>query len=463
MAQAPSLLEPIFNNCSPINGLTGSAIFQTENCWRIDFMDVLRYEYGDKTIQELVLLFKNGQLKLEPGFQRDSVWTDSDRKSLIKTILQNYPIPSVFLYKRNDNGKLVYDVIDGKQRIESMLMFQGLIRGNRFSVKLLENKEEWDWRRIKVRGLEHQFMSYKIQTVEIAGELSDIIDLFVRINSTGKKLTGAEKRHAKYYRSEFLKQAGKLAKQYESFFIQNKILSRGQISRMKHVELTSELLASINTRGPINKKKELDNIIGGQSIKGSVLQKCRNDFIRVINIIKKMFPEIRATRFANAVDFYSVFLLVWELDKNQCVLTDVKRNRQSQKLLVWLSNGVDEVRQQVRKTEGAKPEQRLFADYLLTVQGDTDSQATRKRRADILRGILGGLFDKKDSQRKFTIEQRRLIWHSDEKKKCSNCNEQLDWNNFTIDHLKAHSKGGRTILSNATVMCRSCNSSKGAK
>lgn len=55
-------------------------------------------------------------------------------------------------------------------------------------------------------------MGYKIQTVEVSGDLSEIIDLFVRINSTGKRLTGAEKRHARFYRSEFLRQAEKVAR-----------------------------------------------------------------------------------------------------------------------------------------------------------------------------------------------------------------------------------------------------------
>jgi len=46
------------------------------------------YDYGDKTVQEFVLVFKNGKLNLEPGFQRESVWSPNDRKELIDSILQ---------------------------------------------------------------------------------------------------------------------------------------------------------------------------------------------------------------------------------------------------------------------------------------------------------------------------------------------------------------------------------------
>lgn len=84
--------------------------------------------------------------------------------------------------------------------------------------------------RIQKRGHEHRLMGYKFQTVEITGDLADIIDLFVRINSTGKRLTGAEKRHARFFRSDFLKQAGRLTEKRRRFFLENRILSAGQIS-----------------------------------------------------------------------------------------------------------------------------------------------------------------------------------------------------------------------------------------
>ena len=429
----------------------------------------LDFDYGDKTIQELVLLFKNDQLNLEPGFQRDSVWTLSDRKKLIESLLQNYPIPSVFLYRQNENGKLRYDVIDGKQRIETVLMFQGTgyFRGLRFKVKFRpghdEEIEEWDWQRLQNRGHEHQLMGYKFQTVEITGDLSDIIDLFVRINSTGKRLTGAEKRHARFFRSDFLKQAGRLAEKRKRFFLENRILTAGQISRMKHVELVCELMASIQAKGLINKKKALDGIIGGQSADQRTLRKSVQETTRILNLVKKMFPDIKTTRFANSADFYSLFVLVWEMDREGCILVDAKRNRQAQKLLVWLSNGVGIVRQQQRKAEGAHVDQRIFADYLLTVQGDTDSLATRQRRAEILKKIFGGLFEKKDEQRGFTIEQRRLIWHSEDRKRCPNCKKPLSWTNFTIDHIKPHALGGKSTLSNAALLCRACNSRKGKR
>src|SRR5437016_11477831 len=87
-----------------------------------------------KSILDIQNLYANGHLNLEPGFQRQSVWTERDRAKLIDSILRNYPLPAIFLYKRQDSGHLVFDVIDGKQRLESIFMFTGAMRG-RFAAR----------------------------------------------------------------------------------------------------------------------------------------------------------------------------------------------------------------------------------------------------------------------------------------------------------------------------------------
>lgn len=173
----------------------------------------LEFSYGSKDVQDFISLFNEGRLNLEPGFQRKSVWQLADRK-LIQSICQNYPLPSVFLYRSTDDGGgLTYDVLDGKQRLESLLKFQGLgkFKHDKFSLRMQlqegDKVEEWTWKDIQNAGLEHRITGYRIQTVEVSGSLDNIIELFVRINSTGKRLTGQEKRHARFFTSPFLKRA----------------------------------------------------------------------------------------------------------------------------------------------------------------------------------------------------------------------------------------------------------------
>ncbi len=434
-------------------------------------MQVLDFTYGSKDVQDFLALYNEGRLNLEPGFQRKSVWSVNDRKKLILSLLENYPIPSIFLYKTTDeDGRHKYDVLDGKQRLESILMFFGA--GTKFRTckyeivaKIEENEEikVWNWNTLKKAKHEHRLTGYKIQTVEVSGELGDIIDLFVRINSTGKTLTSQEKRHAKFYHSAFLKKASQLGARYEGFLVDNNIVTKSQVDRMKHVELISELLASLHQQQLLNKKTTLDKIIGGQTINIKSLDICKAEFVRVINVVMKVFPNLYTTRLANSAEFYSLFMLIWKFDKEKMILSNKSRNLQAQKLLEWLSNGVDDLRIQISKAKGAKQDQQLFASYLFTTRGDSDSITTRKRREEVLTQLFAGIFEKKDENRGFSIEQRRFIWNSTATKSCTNCKEKLTWENFTIDHITPHALGGKSSVDNATLMCRSCNSRKGAR
>lgn len=425
--------------------------------------------FGEHTINELSLMFRSHQINLDPGFQRKSVWTPNDRRRLIQSIVANYPVPNVFLYRRTRNGRLVYDVIDGKQRLETIFMFTRLGRFKRdwFDVKLdLGEGHDWhDWTDIRRHfpDCRAALESYKIPTVEVTGGLGDIVDLFVCINSTGKRLTSGEKRHARFYTSPFLKEADRLVAQFRGFIEDTKILSAGQIDRMKGTELFAELLMSIHHGGPINKKTSLDRAIANESVNGNTLGRLSREFARTLRILRRMFPDLKQTRLRNSAEFYSLFLLVWEMEQVGFVLSDRRRNRIAFELLKRLSLGVDELRDQLRKARPARASQRIFSDYLLTVQGDTDSSASRERRRELIKGLVWSLFDRKDANRTFSTEQRRIIWHSDEKKKCARCHRNLTWGEFTADHVRAWSRGGQTSLPNAQPMHRRCNSRKGAR
>ncbi len=53
--------------------------------------NTIYYEYGHKTILELRNLQEDGHLNLNPGFQRKSVWTASDRQKLDPVDLGRLP------------------------------------------------------------------------------------------------------------------------------------------------------------------------------------------------------------------------------------------------------------------------------------------------------------------------------------------------------------------------------------
>lgn len=428
--------------------------------------EILDHRTTTKTVLDLLNLYRGDNLNLNPGFQRQSVWREGDRAKLIESILRNYPLPAIFLYKRQQDGHVIYDVIDGKQRLESILMFTGELRG-RFATKVqLPGAEapEWiDWRWLNRRGQQHRITNYNLPVIEVDGELGDIIDVFIRINSTGKALTQQEKRHARYFNGAFLKAAARIADRLKGYFVANGIFSPGQISRMKHVELVCELMLSLVQGDVLNKKTALDRIMAAAAFDGRQLGKAGRMVVTTLNRVRRMFPQLRTTRLRQITDFYSLAVLIGKFEQEGLILTDRRRNRLAWDLLVAFVTQVDEVRELQRKAKGARQDQELFRDYLLTVSQMTDDVSQRRKREQILRGILGSLFARKDDQRGFTAEQRRILWNTSAQRTCTHpgCRKKLSWDDFTIDHVNPHSKGGRSELANAALMCREHNSKKG--
>jgi hypothetical protein len=74
----------------------------------------------------------------------------------------------------------------------------------------------------------------------------------------------------------------------------------------------------------------------------------------------------------------------------------------------------------------------------------------------------------KDDKRSFNEAERIQIYRRDEGL-CQICLEEglsrrdalVPWNQFEADHLVPHSKGGRTVLENAQLLCRNHNKRKG--
>lgn len=63
------------------------------------------------------------RLNLKPDYQRTEVWSEAAQIMLIDTILQNIPMPKVFLTARIVDRRTYRTVIDGQQRLRAILRF----------------------------------------------------------------------------------------------------------------------------------------------------------------------------------------------------------------------------------------------------------------------------------------------------------------------------------------------------
>ncbi|TAG45046.1 MAG: DUF262 domain-containing protein [Cytophagia bacterium] len=76
------------------------------------------------TFEGLCTLIKNNVIELSPPFQRKNVWGDERRSALIESIYLGLPIPPIILAEFPNGGQeRRYMVIDGKQRLQTMIGF----------------------------------------------------------------------------------------------------------------------------------------------------------------------------------------------------------------------------------------------------------------------------------------------------------------------------------------------------
>lgn len=84
----------------------------------------LSFSSSALTLGALSNMAREGELVLDPSYQRASVWTDDQRMALVRSILSGIPIGAVFLNVRPDPTE-PYRVVDGRQRIEAIRDFVG--------------------------------------------------------------------------------------------------------------------------------------------------------------------------------------------------------------------------------------------------------------------------------------------------------------------------------------------------
>lgn len=77
------------------------------------------------TVGEVANMYASSELNILPEFQRLFRWTEDRKSKFIESILIGIPIPPAFAYE-NDNG--TWELIDGLQRISTVLEFMGLLK-----------------------------------------------------------------------------------------------------------------------------------------------------------------------------------------------------------------------------------------------------------------------------------------------------------------------------------------------
>jgi hypothetical protein len=155
---------------------------------------------ADWTVETAVSQLRQGNIFLQPTFQRRDAWRRGHKSRLIESILLGLPIPQIVLAERHDErGKFI--VLDGKQRLLTLLQFVGGANdsvNNNFSLTGLEVLEELDGMTYDQLpdDVRRQFLNYAVRSSVIRNwpDSTFLEIVFVRLNEGSVKLSPQELR-----------------------------------------------------------------------------------------------------------------------------------------------------------------------------------------------------------------------------------------------------------------------------
>lgn len=205
---------------------------------------------SDWTVGTIIDQLDRKNIELNPRFQRRDAWSRNRKSLLIESLILNLPVPQIVLAEKKDQrGR--YIVLDGKQRLLSLLQFTGKsdTPNNNFGLSGLEIRK--DLLRKKYKNLDENpdlvddlnaFLNYTIRTVVIKNwpNKDFLHTVFLRLNTGSVKLSPQELRQALFpgdY-SNFLDDHASTSESLKAL-----LGSKNPDSRMRDVEILSRFMS----------------------------------------------------------------------------------------------------------------------------------------------------------------------------------------------------------------------------
>lgn len=156
----------------------------------------IKIEREQFSIFELNRRNEKGKIKLDPDFQRNSVWNIQRKRELIESVIMGLPLQLIYT-SSNAEGELV--IIDGKQRLTTFFEFLN----NKFRLINLNILSELNGKNFKDLDAKYQskIEDFQLFLQVIKPPTPDRIqfDIFDRVNRGGIALNNQEMRNALYH------------------------------------------------------------------------------------------------------------------------------------------------------------------------------------------------------------------------------------------------------------------------
>jgi uncharacterized protein DUF262 len=165
----------------------------------------------EMSLGELINLYRDDELKIDPVFQRLFRWEDERKTRFIESILLGIPIPPIFVYQ---DAKGVWELIDGLQRLSTVFQLTGDLKGERAAevgplilngTQFLPSLDGKRWAESaegaddgigQVLQIEIKRARIRVEILKSESDVTAKFELFQRLNTGGAALTEQEVRNS---------------------------------------------------------------------------------------------------------------------------------------------------------------------------------------------------------------------------------------------------------------------------
>lgn len=353
-------------------------------------------------VKELYNQIVDGKIISDIELQREIIYTKEKQRLVIDSLVKKIPLPAFYFWK--SRNKL--EVLDGKQRIEAIKLFK--------QNSLEYNGNLWQDTNPRIQKL----IDNTVLQTEICSGRDDLKrEIFRRINVLGEPLSRYEVLNGLFH-GEYL---------------------RGLTTYVKNDSAAVEVFGS-NKRGA-NQYKILNKLM--------ILNRREQNYDDISEFLKRNKNKSFNTDKNKVGKFIKFIFNIFDKYKEFDIYFDLAKKYINERS-IWTQKK-DLINRNIAKY--------LRSDYSKLTDKSVEIE-------DIIIALVKNIST--DPKRLFTIDDKKELLNNtqsddDGKYHCNSCPNLFLEEELTVDHVKPWSKGGPTVLSNAQLLCRPCNSKKGNK
>lgn len=353
------------------------------------------------TIKNLYEQLRDGKIISDIDLQREIVYDPDKQILVIDSIINGIPLPAFYFWKNKDG---ILEVLDGKQRIEAIKKF--IENDIQYQDKLWKQTDE---------EIQNKINNTELSIIICEGQEQLKREIFRRINTLGVPLSRYEVLNGLFH--------GEYLRGLTTYVVQDRDALKvlGSNSRGKNQYRILQLLMKLNNL-PKDTQSINDYVNKNQNNSFADDQREIGKYIKFVSDIFEGYGQLDI--YFNLAKKYLKDVVIWKQNKNE-INSRVKR---------------------YLKSDDAK-----LTDKAMEIE-------------DIIQAIINNI--SVDEKRLFSIDDKKEYLRKQKpdqegKYQCAICEKYFYAEELTMDHKDPWSKGGRTVLSNAQILCSPCNIKKG--